>query len=192
MRTIVLAAFLASAVTAMGNGGGYVYGTASNGALGLFQPKNAQQIEMQTEDLQIDLHLEFGRVRVEYTLHNPGKAITAEIGFPAKAAADLNTDENGKIQEDQITDTRHSMISPQNLMASASNSASPATQPNQRTYLPPTFAAKPVPSATSPIGTRSNSTSPLANRESSSSPMTPVTTPTLAPFRTTQRQPPKL
>ena len=105
MRTIVLAAFLASAVTAMGNGGGYVYGTASNGALGLFQPKNAQQIEMQTEDLQIDLHLEFGRVRVEYTLHNPGKAITAEIGFPAKAAADLNTDENGKIQEDQITDT---------------------------------------------------------------------------------------
>lgn len=104
MRTLPLVACLAAAVgTAFGNGGGYVYGTASNGALGLFQPKNAQQIEMQTEDLQIDLHLEFGRVQVEYTLHNPGKAVTAEIGFPCKGATDLVEDENGKMTEGEVT-----------------------------------------------------------------------------------------
>ena len=40
---------------AFANGGGYIYGTASNGSLGLFQPKNAEQIEMLTEDLRIDL-----------------------------------------------------------------------------------------------------------------------------------------
>jgi hypothetical protein len=99
MRKLLLAALLITSGTAFGNGGGYVYGTASNGALALFQPKNAQQIEMQTEDLQIDLHLEFGRVVVEYTLHNPGKAVTAEIGFPCKATTDLIEDENGKMKE---------------------------------------------------------------------------------------------
>lgn len=102
MRTLLFAVFLGSLTTAFGNGGGYVFGTPSNGSLSAFQPKNAQQIEMQTEDLQIDLHLEFGRVQVEYTLHNPGKAVTAEIGFPCKAATDLVEDENGKKKEGEV------------------------------------------------------------------------------------------
>ncbi len=103
MRKLLLVASLAATQTAWGNGGGYVYGSPSNGALGLFQPKNAQQVEMQTEDLQIDLHLEFGRVQVEYTLHNPGKAVTAEIGFPCKAAVELSEGEDGKISEGEVT-----------------------------------------------------------------------------------------
>jgi hypothetical protein len=72
---------------AFANGGGYLAGTKNNGALGAFVPKNAQQIEMQTEDLHIDLHVEHGHVDVVYTLHNPGKAVTAEVGFPCTALA---------------------------------------------------------------------------------------------------------
>lgn len=104
MRALFLSASLALvSASAFANGGGYVYGSPSNGALAGFQPKNAQQIEMQTEDLQIDLHLEFGRVIVEYTLHNPGKAVTAEIGFPCKAAIELEENENGKMVEGTVT-----------------------------------------------------------------------------------------
>ena len=101
-----IAAFLLAALIpciASANGGGYLYGTASNGSLGLFQPKNAGQIEMLTEDLRIDLHIEHGHVEVEYTLRNPGKAVTAEIGFPCKAAAALVIDENNKKREEGET-----------------------------------------------------------------------------------------
>jgi hypothetical protein len=105
MKTIVLALAAVSPSIALANGGGYVGGTASNGALGAFQPKNAQQIEMQTEDLKIDLHIEHGHVDVQYTLHNPGKAVTAEIGFPCKAVTELLADEDNpkKIKEGETT-----------------------------------------------------------------------------------------
>jgi hypothetical protein len=70
---------------ALANGGGYMSGTLNQGALGAFQPKNAEKIEMVTEDLRIDLHDAYGHVEVEYTLHNPGSGTTAEVGFPCKA-----------------------------------------------------------------------------------------------------------
>lgn len=72
------------------NVGGYNYGVYQSGSAGapstdvlkLFEPKNIDQVEMQTEKLNIDLHVEYADVTVEYTLHNPGQAVSVEAGFP--------------------------------------------------------------------------------------------------------------
>lgn len=106
MKTTILALACAVPTVLLANGGGYVEGVASNGSLGAaFQPKNAQLIEMKTEDLKIDLLTESGHVEVEYTLRNPGKAaVTAEVGFPCKAVATLATQEDGKtVKEEKAT-----------------------------------------------------------------------------------------
>jgi len=85
MKLLLLLLAVTFPSLALANAGGYLGGNKSNGALGAFHAENAGEIEMQTEDLRIDLHIESGHVEVEYTLHNPGKAITAEVGFPCVA-----------------------------------------------------------------------------------------------------------
>lgn len=62
------------------NGGGYIKGLASTGA---FKPFGIEQVEMLSERLEIDLHIEYAEVRIDYVLHNPGPRISAEAGFPS-------------------------------------------------------------------------------------------------------------
>ncbi|MCX6850470.1 MAG: hypothetical protein NTY98_16240 [Verrucomicrobia bacterium] len=62
------------------NGGGYSKGVVSTSA---FQPIGVEQVEMLSELLEINLHIEYADVRIEYVLHNPGKKVTVECGFPA-------------------------------------------------------------------------------------------------------------
>jgi hypothetical protein len=62
------------------NGGGYSKGVISTSA---FQPIGVDQVEMLSERLEIDLHIEHADIRIEYVLHNPGKKVTVECGFPA-------------------------------------------------------------------------------------------------------------
>jgi hypothetical protein len=85
MKTLPVLAALLLPVAVLANGGGYQYGNSKLGSLELFQPKNAEQVEMQTELLEIELGVERARVAVEYTLHNSGKAVTVEAGFPITA-----------------------------------------------------------------------------------------------------------
>lgn len=61
------------------NGGGYTKGLASTGA---FKPFGIEQVQMLSERLEIDLHIEHAEVRIEYVLHNPGPKVTVEAGFP--------------------------------------------------------------------------------------------------------------
>ncbi len=65
---------------AFANGGGYTKGVVSTSA---FQPLGVEQVEMLSELLEIDLHIEYADIRIEYVLHNPGKKVTVECGFPA-------------------------------------------------------------------------------------------------------------
>lgn len=67
------------------NGGGYVKGLASSGA---FKPLGIEQVQMLTEKLDIDLHIEYADVSIEYVLHNPGPKVTVEAGFPSAVAID--------------------------------------------------------------------------------------------------------
>jgi hypothetical protein len=62
------------------NGGGYSKGVVSTSA---FQPIGVEQVEMLSERLEIDLHIEYADIRIEYVLHNPGKKVMVECGFPA-------------------------------------------------------------------------------------------------------------
>ncbi len=78
-------------VPAQANFGGYESGNASTGNVqpltrneDTFQPAGLEQVEMQSELLQINLHVESADVEVNYTLHNPGdKAVNVTAGFPA-------------------------------------------------------------------------------------------------------------
>ncbi len=65
------------------NGGGYISGVKSTGA---FQPIGIDQVEMLSERLEIDLHIEYADIRIEYVLHNPGKKVKVEAGFPSAIA----------------------------------------------------------------------------------------------------------
>jgi hypothetical protein len=65
------------------NGGGYVKGLVSSGA---FKPLGIEQVQMLTEKLDIDLHIEYADVSIEYVLHNPGPKVTVEAGFPSAVA----------------------------------------------------------------------------------------------------------
>lgn len=67
------------------NGGGYSKGTVSTSA---FRPIGVDQVEMISERLEIDLHMEYADIRVEYVLHNPGRKVTVECGFPAVRSTD--------------------------------------------------------------------------------------------------------
>lgn len=72
------ACLISSAVFA--NGGGYAKGVISTSA---FQPIGVEQVEMLSELLEINLHIEYADIQIEYVLHNPGKKVTVECGFPA-------------------------------------------------------------------------------------------------------------
>lgn len=75
-----------------GNGGGYITGVKSTGA---FLPIGIDQVEMLSERLEIDLHIEYADIRIEYVLHNPGKKVKVEAGFPS-AIATRTEDRGGK------------------------------------------------------------------------------------------------
>jgi len=85
-RFLVLALVILLPGHLLANVGGYTNGVGKSGDLTAFHPKNAEHIEMQTEDLQIDLLTESARVRVEYQLHNPGRSTEVVVGFPYEYA----------------------------------------------------------------------------------------------------------
>ncbi|MFN7564525.1 MAG: hypothetical protein ACK5TH_22325, partial [Prosthecobacter sp.] len=82
-RLTLLFLTCAAAADLLANGGGYSKGIVSTSA---FQPIGVDQVEMLSERLEIDLHIEYADIRIEYVLHNPGKKITVECGFPAAAS----------------------------------------------------------------------------------------------------------
>lgn len=88
MKTVIVVSALmfgwAAGTMAWANGGGYSSGIRSVGA---FQPINVEQVEMVSEDLSIDLHVEFAEVHIEYVLHNPGKKVNVKAGFPCAVMA---------------------------------------------------------------------------------------------------------
>jgi hypothetical protein len=78
MKTVLALLFLTPLIV-LANGGGYITGVKSTGA---FQPIGIDQVEMLSERLEIDLHIEYADIRIEYVLHNPGKKVKVEAGFP--------------------------------------------------------------------------------------------------------------
>lgn len=89
-RLIIPLLCLLTAASLHANGGGYSKGVVSTSA---FQPIGVDQVEMLSERLEIDLHIEYADIRIEYVLHNPGKKITVECGFPAATAGAFNMSE---------------------------------------------------------------------------------------------------
>lgn len=79
--------------SAFANGGGYSKGVVSTSA---FQPIGVEQVEMLSERLEIDLHIEYADVRIEYVLHNPGKKVTVECGFPAATSGSYYMSEEAR------------------------------------------------------------------------------------------------
>jgi hypothetical protein len=84
----------------LANGGGYgsgvnIQGNPSSGqvARNKFSPVNLQNVEMQTEDLQIDLFAETATVRVRYDFFNPGSQTTTLAAFPCVALKSEMDDE---------------------------------------------------------------------------------------------------
>lgn len=67
-------------MTALGNIGGYATGVHTTGA---FKPIGIEQVEMVSERLEIDLHIEYAEIRIEYVLHNPGPKVAVQAGFPS-------------------------------------------------------------------------------------------------------------
>lgn len=90
------------------NGGGYISGVKSTGA---FQPIGIDQVEMLSERLEIDLHIEYADIRIEYVLHNPGKKVKVEAGFPSAIAVNttrsyqkgMTTTESPKLENFSLT-----------------------------------------------------------------------------------------
>ncbi len=81
----------------LANGGGYLTGIKHTGAFqrtSALQPKNVEQVEMISERLEIDLHIEYADVRIEYVLHNPGKKVKIEAGFPSAISVGVKYDED--------------------------------------------------------------------------------------------------
>ncbi|HBJ87231.1 MAG TPA: hypothetical protein DDZ88_25930 [Verrucomicrobiales bacterium] len=82
------------------NGGGYSKGVVSTSA---FQPIGVDQVEMLSERLEIDLHIEYADIRIEYVLHNPGKKVTVECGFPAATAGSFYMSEEQRKARPPVT-----------------------------------------------------------------------------------------
>jgi hypothetical protein len=79
-RHLIPLVCLLAAANLHANGGGYITGVKSTGA---FQPIGIDQVEMISERLEIDLHIEYADIRIEYVLHNPDKKVKIEAGFPS-------------------------------------------------------------------------------------------------------------
>jgi hypothetical protein len=78
----VLLPFSASA-----NGGGYTVGIHSTGP---FRPVAVDQVEMQSEKLDIELRQEGAVISIVYQLRNPGPAVKVEMGFPCSVSLGLD------------------------------------------------------------------------------------------------------
>ncbi len=91
---LLFGAFSLIVTSAHGNGGGYSQGLQSTGA---FKPFGIEQVEMLSEHLEIDLHIEHAEIRIEYVLHNPGPKVTVEAGFPS-AVNDLRWGVNSLVK----------------------------------------------------------------------------------------------
>lgn len=79
MKLLVLLCTTVS-MTALGNIGGYATGVHTTGA---FKAIGIEQVEMVSERLEIDLHIEYAEIRIEYVLHNPGPKVAVQAGFPS-------------------------------------------------------------------------------------------------------------
>lgn len=81
MKTPALLSLLAlvSTTPLFANGGGYIEGIKSTGP---FRPVNVDSVEMVSEKLDIELQKDAAVVSITYALHNPGKAVKVEMGFP--------------------------------------------------------------------------------------------------------------
>ncbi len=90
MRSLLALPLSLITTALLANGGGYVTGVKSIGA---FQPVGIDQVEMVSEKLDIDLHIEYADVRIEYVLHNPGKKVKIEAGFPSAIGVEIQYDE---------------------------------------------------------------------------------------------------
>ena len=99
-RLIIPLLCLLTAASLHANGGGYSKGVVSTSA---FQPIGVDQVEMLSERLEIDLHIEYADIRIEYVLHNPGKKITVECGFPAATAGAFNMSEEQRKARPPVT-----------------------------------------------------------------------------------------
>lgn len=81
MKTLTLSAVLTlvSIAPLCANGGGYLQGVKSTGP---FRPVNVDSVQMVSEKLDIELRKDAAVVSITYALHNPGKAVKVEMGFP--------------------------------------------------------------------------------------------------------------
>jgi hypothetical protein len=87
----LLPALLATSVPLFANGGGYLQGIKSTGP---FRPINVDNVEMVSEKLDIELQQDAALVSIAYQLHNPGKAVKVEMGFPCAVAVELEYNED--------------------------------------------------------------------------------------------------
>jgi hypothetical protein len=71
-------------LSASANGGGYTLGIHSTGP---FRPVAVDQVEMQSEKLDIELRQEGAVISITYQLHNPGPAVKVEMGFPCSVSS---------------------------------------------------------------------------------------------------------
>lgn len=88
------AAFVLTTAPLLANGGGYLQGVKSTGP---FRPVNVDSVEMVSEKLDIELQREAAVVSITYQLHNPGKAVKVEMGFPCSVAVQHQRDDDGKV-----------------------------------------------------------------------------------------------
>lgn len=89
----LLPALFATSLPLFANGGGYLKGIHSTGP---FRPVNVDSVEMQSEKLDIELKQDAAVVSITYQLHNPGKAVIVEMGFPCSVVVKPKYDKEYK------------------------------------------------------------------------------------------------
>ncbi len=84
----------AFATGASANGGGYhLEGVKSTGP---FRPVNVDSVQMVSEKLDIELRKDAAVINLTYVFHNPGKALTVEMGFPCAGVVEETPARDGK------------------------------------------------------------------------------------------------
>jgi Domain of unknown function (DUF4424) len=88
MNSLPFLSVLCAATTSslFANGGGYLQGIKSTGP---FRPVNVESVEMVSEKLDIELKQGAALISITYQLHNPGKAVKVEMGFPCSVAVKM-------------------------------------------------------------------------------------------------------
>ena len=94
-KLLLISSLVTIPLPCFANGGGYASGVSRNGNLSagaererFFVPVNLENVGMRTEDLRIDLHLEYAEVQVEYSLVNGDKPVSIQAGFPCVTLVD--------------------------------------------------------------------------------------------------------